>query len=97
MKQPTGLLFAVICTVSLPAFGANEVYAPMKLDDARAHVLTWAASQSGITQEQQRLIHGLNGARNVLLKRPSEIGGVVCRRLLGHLMIVPEIETDPGP
>lgn len=33
---------------------ANEVYAPTKLDEARAQVLNWAAAQPGFTEQQQR-------------------------------------------
>ena len=36
------------------AWSANEVFAPMKLDEARSRVLAWAAAQPGITDVQQR-------------------------------------------
>lgn len=49
-----GLSLALSFAIGLPAWGANEVYAPAKLEDARSQVTTWAASQPGITEQQQR-------------------------------------------
>jgi hypothetical protein len=48
------LSIALGLAMTLPARGANEVYAPMRLDDARSQVLTWAAAQPGVTQQQQQ-------------------------------------------
>jgi len=45
---------AALLAVSAPSFGANEVYAPTKLDDARSQVLAWAAAQPNVTEAQQR-------------------------------------------
>lgn len=50
----TVLTVACGLMAALPARGANEVYAPLKLEDARSQVLGWAAAQTGITEQQQR-------------------------------------------
>jgi hypothetical protein len=39
--------------MALPAWSANEVFAPLKLDDARSQVLTWAASQPKFAEQQK--------------------------------------------
>lgn len=60
MHVLTRILSIGICSLaSIPVFAASEVYAPMKLDDARVQVLGWAASQPGITEDQQRQLAAL--------------------------------------
>jgi hypothetical protein len=46
------IVLNLVMTISVQA--ANEVYAPMKLDDARSQVLAWAASRPSVTEQQQR-------------------------------------------
>lgn len=51
----------LVCCFALIAdvFAAGEVFAPMKVDDAKARVLAWAASQSGVSNEKQRELAAL--------------------------------------
>ena len=41
------------------SFAAGEVFAPMKVEEAKGQVLGWAASQTGVSEEQQRELAAL--------------------------------------
>ena len=59
------LSLSVVLTIAGSVRGANEVYAPTKLDDARTQVLAWAASQPNFTEQQQRELAAVWSADNV--------------------------------
>lgn len=46
--------FALSLSLIASAWGANDVYAPAKADDVRSQVLTWAASQPSVTDQQKQ-------------------------------------------
>ena len=41
------------------SFAAGEIFAPMKVDDAKSQVLAWAASQPNVAEEKQRELAAL--------------------------------------
>ena len=45
---------ALWASLTLSASAANDVYAPAKADDVRSQVLTWAASQPNVTDQQKQ-------------------------------------------
>ena len=50
---------ATSLTLGSHAFAAGEVFAPMKVDDAKSQVLAWAASQSNVAEDKQRELAAL--------------------------------------
>jgi hypothetical protein len=60
MRTSISLLIIVTClALGSRAIAAGEVYAPMKVDEAKSHVLAWAASQPGITEDKLRELAAL--------------------------------------
>ena len=53
------LAFATCLAFAPHVFAAGEVFAPMKLDDARSQVLAWAASQPSVAEDKQRELAAL--------------------------------------
>ncbi|MBC8113935.1 MAG: hypothetical protein H7062_06135 [Candidatus Saccharimonas sp.] len=53
------LAFATCLAFGPHAFAAGEVFAPMKVDDARSQVLAWAASQPSVAEDKQRELAAL--------------------------------------
>ena len=60
MRMHVLSLSLVLCVAMVaPAWSANEVYAPSKLDDARSQVLTWAAAQPNVSEQQKTQLAAL--------------------------------------
>ena len=50
----SSITVAILLAQAAPILAAGEVFAPMKLDDARSQSLAWAASQPKVSEDQQR-------------------------------------------
>lgn len=72
------LSIAISFATVLPAWAANEVYAPTKLDDARSQVLSWAAAQPKFTEQQQRDLAAVWSADNIS-EEPDRVLDLVVR------------------
>lgn len=53
------LATATVLAFGTQAFAAGEVFAPMKVEEAKSQVLAWAASQPNVPEEQQRELAAL--------------------------------------
>lgn len=53
------LAIAIGLAIGSPVFAAGEVFAPMKVDDAKSQVLAWAASQPNVAEDKQRELAAL--------------------------------------
>jgi len=84
MRMSAFLMSFTICGAFVcPVPAATEVYAPIKLDDARSQVLAWVASQPSVTEDQQRQVaavwagdQGSDDAERVLELVVQSIGAI---------------------
>ena len=53
------LATATVLALGTQAFAAGEVFAPMKVEEAKSQVLAWAASQPNVPEEQPRELAAL--------------------------------------
>lgn len=71
MQKRSVVLIAVL-TFCVGNALAAEVFAPMKPDDAKSRLMSWAASQSDITEQQQRELVSLWSAES-LSEEPDRV------------------------